>query len=736
MSLHDASNPSSGSTMQGVTNAPEPDDRLFKRLLSRLRLQQALKWVKINHATPGVDDHLLKRILSRPNLEQAWKWVKDNDGTPGVDDLTVDQLPAFNFDKWPLICQMLLAGTYQPHPVKQVEIPKLAGDLKPLEIPTVLDRLIQQATIQVLSPIFNPDFSDHSYGFQSGRSAHDATRAVQQYIKEGFQYAVDMDLEDFYNTASHDFLIHRLARKVRDKRLLTLIGKYLRAGVMVKGRLQISNQGVAQGSPLSPLLANIMFDDLDKKLERRGHRFVRYADYLVILVKSQRAGEQVMVSVRRFLERKLGLKVNKAKCRVARTDQMGFLDLTFKGNKEESTATLQPESHRRRRIMKKISFAIATLLIALVGIGMLLNDQEGLAVKTIKASKGDITVTLSATGKIVSRQETQISASVAARVQAVEVQEGDRVAAGAVLVLLDDHELAVQVKVAEEAFREAAEKVRQMKRNVEALVVIYAAGGVSRQAVEDAKSDLEISRATENRAAAELKRSKLTLDKLKVKAPFAGIITRKDINQGEWVSPGTGIFSLAKEKSRRIEVNVDESDAGLVKAGQPVELTSDAFPGRAWVERVMEIAPAVQKEGGANSITVWVSYGVQAPNLKLGQQVDAKIRTAHLADIVKLPFECLTGKGGQTFVAMIADGTRADNNQRSPIFGFNHTRMTDDGDRDGMVRLVPVETGIEDAASVQIVKGISAGQEVIVLEGKPLEEGQRVRTAALESPRQ
>ena len=282
---------------------------------------------------PDPNDHLLERILSRPNMQQAWKRVRANRGAPGVDGMAIDQFPAFARNKWPDIRQSLLAGTYQPKPVKRVEIPKPTGGTRPLGIPTVLDRLIQQAIAQVLVPIFDPDFSDHSYGFRPCRSAHDAVRKVRNYIKEGYRFAVDMDLEKFFDTVNHDVLMHRVARKVRDKRLLKLIGKYLRAGVVDNGCLQQTHQGVPQGGPLSPLLANIVLDDLDKELERRGHRFVRYADDFVILVKSQRAGERVMTSVKRFIERELKLKVNEAKSRVAKTDQTTFLGFIFKGTK-------------------------------------------------------------------------------------------------------------------------------------------------------------------------------------------------------------------------------------------------------------------------------------------------------------------------------------------------------------------------------------------------------------------
>jgi RNA-directed DNA polymerase len=282
---------------------------------------------------PDPNDHLLERMLSRANMQQAWKRVKANQGAPGVDDMAIGQFPAFARSKWPNIRQSLLAGIYQPKPVKRVEILKPTGGTRPLGVPTVVDRLIQQAIAQVLVPIFDPDFSEHSYGFRPGRSAQDAVRQVRDYIKEGYRVAVDMDLEKFFDTVNHDVLMHRVARKVRDKRLLKLIGKYLRAGVIVNGRLHKTSKGVPQGGPLSPLLANIVLDDLDKELERRGHCFVRYADDFVILVKSQRAGERVAASVRRFIESKLKLKVNETKSRVGKTDHTDFLGFTFKGTK-------------------------------------------------------------------------------------------------------------------------------------------------------------------------------------------------------------------------------------------------------------------------------------------------------------------------------------------------------------------------------------------------------------------
>ena len=282
---------------------------------------------------PDPNDHLYERIFSLSNVKSAWKRVRSNKGAAGIDGVSIQAFPELFRDQWGNIRESLLNGTYKPLPVKRVEIPKATGGTRPLGIPTVLDRLIQQAIAQVLVPIFDPGFSEFSYGFRPGKSAHDAVRKVREYIQAGYRIAVDMDLSKFFDSVNHDVLMHRVARKVRDKRVLRLIGKYLRAGVMVNGRLQSTRKGVPQGGPLSPLLANILLDDLDKELERRGHKFVRYADDFIILVKSQQAGERVMASVRRFLERKLKLKVSEAKSRVTKTDQTNFLGFTFKGTK-------------------------------------------------------------------------------------------------------------------------------------------------------------------------------------------------------------------------------------------------------------------------------------------------------------------------------------------------------------------------------------------------------------------
>jgi RNA-directed DNA polymerase len=301
MSSHDMKNPNGGVNMGHVMEPPDPDE------------------------------HLLERIISRKNMQRAWKRVKSNKGTHGVDGRSIEEFPDYARKNWEKIRESLLAGTYQPSPVRRVEIPKATGGTRPLGIPTVLDRLIQQAILQVLVPIFDPGFSESSYGFRSGRSAHDAVRKVRTYIREGYRIAVDLDLSKFFDTVNHDVLMHRVARKIQDKRVLHLIGKYLRAGVSVNGRVQKTTKGVPQGGPLSPLLANIVLDDLDKELEERGHRFVRYADDFVILVRSQSAAERVKASIQRFLERKLKLTINERKSQVAPTDKLDFLGFTFRG---------------------------------------------------------------------------------------------------------------------------------------------------------------------------------------------------------------------------------------------------------------------------------------------------------------------------------------------------------------------------------------------------------------------
>jgi RNA-directed DNA polymerase len=275
----------------------------------------------------------MERMLDPNNLKRAWKQVRANRGASGVDGMTLAAFPDFVRMRWADIRQSLSDGTYRPQPVRRHTIPKPTGGERELGIPSVLDRVIQQAIAQVLTPIFDPDFSASSFGFRPGRSAHDAVRQVQGYIRAGYRYCVDLDLEQFFDRVDHDVLMARLARKVSDKRLLKRIGRYLRAGVSVEGTVHPTREGVPQGGPLSPLLSNIVLDELDKELERRGHRFARYADDVVILVKSRRAGERVMASITRFLERKLKLTVNRQKSRVVRTDEVEFLGFVFRRGK-------------------------------------------------------------------------------------------------------------------------------------------------------------------------------------------------------------------------------------------------------------------------------------------------------------------------------------------------------------------------------------------------------------------
>jgi len=276
---------------------------------------------------------MLEQILSEANLNRAWKQVRANQGAAGVDGITIDDFPAYIREHWPRVKRALLDGTYRPLPVERVEIPKRSGGKRPLGIPAVLDRLIQQAILQVLQPIFDPTFSEWSFGFRPNRSAHDAVKTVRALIKQGYKVVVDVDLSKFFDRVVHDILMSRVARKVKDKRVLRLIGRYLRAGVMVDGELQATREGVPQGGPLSPLLANIDLDDFDKELEKRGHRFVRYADDFVILVRSERAAHRVMASVTRYLQDKLKLAVNQEKSKIVIAEDCEYLGFTFKGTR-------------------------------------------------------------------------------------------------------------------------------------------------------------------------------------------------------------------------------------------------------------------------------------------------------------------------------------------------------------------------------------------------------------------
>ena len=274
-------------------------------------------------------EQLMEQVCERENLKRALARVRRNKGSAGVDAMSVQQLPVFLKAHWPMTRGQLLAGRYQPQAVKRVAIPKPGGGRRELGVPTVLDRFIQQALLQVLQPIFEPTFSESSYGFRPARSAHQAVRRAQTFIAEGHPWVVDLDLAQFFDRVNHDLLMNRVASKVQDKRVLKLIRAYLVAGVLEQGLVKARGEGTPQGGPLSPLLSNILLTDLDRELERRGHKFVRYADDSNIYVKSERAGRRVKESITRFLEQRLKLKVNEAKSAVAEVWQRKFLGFSF-----------------------------------------------------------------------------------------------------------------------------------------------------------------------------------------------------------------------------------------------------------------------------------------------------------------------------------------------------------------------------------------------------------------------
>ena len=280
--------------------------------------------------SPSACDRLMEEVCERENLKQALKRVKANKGAPGVDGMTVQALPAYLREHWASIRSTLLNGTYKPQPVRRVEIPKPdGGGVRKLGIPSALDRFVQQAVLQVLQRQWDPTFSDASYGFRPGRSAHQAVARAQGYIQAGDRWVVDLDLEKFFDRVSHDILMSRVARRVGDTRMLKLIRAFLTAGVLENGLVGTTDEGTPQGGPLSPLLSNLMLDDLDRELERRGLRFVRYADDCNVYVRSERAGQRVMAGLKAFLTGRLKLKVNDSKSAVARPHTRKFLGFTF-----------------------------------------------------------------------------------------------------------------------------------------------------------------------------------------------------------------------------------------------------------------------------------------------------------------------------------------------------------------------------------------------------------------------
>ena len=292
---------------------------------------------------------LLDKVLQRENMLRALRRVEQNKGAAGVDGMTVDELGAYLREQWPRIREEVLSGAYQPQPVRKVEIPKPGGGgTRMLGIPTVLDRLLQQALLQELHPIFDPTFSDGSFGFRPGRGTHHALERARAHIATGRRWVVDLDLEKFFDRVNHDVLMARVARRVKDKRVLLLIRRFLQAGMMEGGLVSQRVEGTPQGGPLSPLLSNILLDELDKELERRGHRFVRYADDCNVYVQTQAAGERVMASLERFLRERLRLKVNRDKSAVARPWERKFLGYTVSREKRPRLK-VAPQSVKRLR---------------------------------------------------------------------------------------------------------------------------------------------------------------------------------------------------------------------------------------------------------------------------------------------------------------------------------------------------------------------------------------------------
>jgi len=301
----------------------------------------------------------MEEVCERDNLREAFQRVRSNKGSAGVDGMTIDDLSAYLKEHWPVIREQLLSGTYEPKPVRRVEIPKPdGGGVRKLGIPTVLDRFVQQAVMQVLQRQWDPTFSQHSYGFRPGRSAHQAVAQAQQYIVAGYGWVVDLDLEKFFDRVNHDKLMGQIANRVEDKRLLKLIRAFLNAGVMENGLVRPSVEGTPQGGPLSPLLSNLVLDELDRELERRGHRFVRYADDSNIYVRSERAGQRVMESITHFITHKLKLKVNESKSAVARPQERKFLGFSFTAGPEVKRViapkALERFKQRIREITRKV----------------------------------------------------------------------------------------------------------------------------------------------------------------------------------------------------------------------------------------------------------------------------------------------------------------------------------------------------------------------------------------------
>jgi len=307
-----------------------------------------------------LNDSMMDLVLSSENMQKAWKQVKRNGGSPGVDGMTLNRFPEYLRKRWNKIKRALLLGYYVPSPVLRVEIPKKSGGKRKLGIPTILDRVIQQAISQVLNPIFDPGFSDSSFGFRPRRSAHGAIWQVNNYVKSGYGYAVDLDLEKFFDTVNHDVLMRHVALKVRDKSVLKLIGRYLRAGIKDReGNLLPTEIGTPQGGPLSPLLSNILLDNLDKELEGRNLRFARYADDVLIVAKSLGEGKSILTEVSNYLSEKLKLVVNRVKSKVCKISECSFLGFTFRGKKIRWSESSFREFHYQLKQLTRRSWGVS-----------------------------------------------------------------------------------------------------------------------------------------------------------------------------------------------------------------------------------------------------------------------------------------------------------------------------------------------------------------------------------------
>jgi RNA-directed DNA polymerase len=319
---------------------------------------EATESLSARHApeNPASTNQLMEEVCERENLKRALQRVKANKGSPGIDGMTVEELPGYLQQHWPAIREQLLSGTYAPQPVRRVEIAKPdGGGMRKLGIPTTLDRFVQQAVLQVLQRQWDPTFSEHSYGFRPGRSAHQAVAQAQKNIAEGYSWVIDLDLEKFFDRVNHDKLMGQIAKRVEDKRLRKLIRAFLNAGVMEGGLVSPSVEGTPQGGPLSPLLSNLVLDELDRELERRGHRYVRYADDCNIYVRSEQAGQRVMKSITRFITNKLKLQVNEAKSAVARPQERKFLGFSFTAGPEVKRVVAPKALDRFKRRIREIT---------------------------------------------------------------------------------------------------------------------------------------------------------------------------------------------------------------------------------------------------------------------------------------------------------------------------------------------------------------------------------------------